>query len=197
MNVTSRIAILSLAAAGLLASPGCDKSRDEMRPSLDSVSTENGLQSRDLREMTDKMAPDLLTIPEIVNNPTRITIVCKGVRNGLEGEETRNIDIYVARLAGLLNSHASRDRVAFVEENAVVGRMAAEELGNRDPFETASRNPNAQDPSITPQFALYGEFRSIRRRKDTYYLCQFKLTNLMTRQIVWTGQYEVKTLNVR
>jgi hypothetical protein len=75
--------------------------------------------------------------------------------------------------------------------------MAAEELGNPDPFETASRNPSAPNPSLTPQFALYGEFRSMRNRKDTYYLCQFKLTNLMTGEIAWTGQYETKTLNVR
>jgi hypothetical protein len=197
MKLSHTVAGLCLTAALAGGFAGCDKSRDEMRPDMDTVMTENGLQSRDLREMTDKMAPDLLQIPQIVNNPYKVTIVVKGVRNGLEGEQGRDIDIFVARLAGLLNSSSARDRISFVEERATVDRMAAQELGNRDPFEEASRQPMAPSPSIQPQFALYGEFRSMRNSKTTYYLCQFKLTNLTTREIVWQNQYETRTLNLR
>jgi len=198
MKVTHTLAGLCLTAALAAGIGGCEKSRDEMRPDMDTVMTEGGLQSRDLREMTDKMAPDLLQIPQIVNNPYKVTIVVKGVKNGLEGEQGRDIDIFVARLAGLLNGHAARDRVSFVEERATVDRFASQELGNHDPFEEGSRiQGGPPSPTITPQFVLYGEFRSMRNSQTTYYLCQFKLTNLTTREIVWQNQYETRTLNVQ
>ncbi len=195
MKLTPTLATLTLAVASLLATPGCDKSRDEMRPDMDKVATENGLQSRDLREMTDKMAPDLLAIPEIVQSPTKITVVVKGVINKLDGNQTRDLSIYAARLAGLL-AKAAHDRIAFVEESATVNRIASEELGNSDPFEQGSRNPGAPSARIVPQYALYGEFYSMHNSKNTYYLCQFKLLNIVTGQPVWTNQYETLTLNV-
>src|ERR1700733_10816437 len=71
-NLMERKAMLGTKVAGLILAGGngcgfvgCDKDRDEMRPDLDKVvSNEHGLQSRDLREMTDRMGPDLLLIPE-------------------------------------------------------------------------------------------------------------------------------------
>jgi hypothetical protein len=196
MKWISTLALAAVAVCTLSALPACEKSRDEMRPDMDKISTENGLQSRDLREMTDKMAPDLLAIPEIAQSPTKVTIVVKGVINKLDGNQTRDLSIYAARLAGLLAT-AAHDRIAFVEESATVNRIASEELGNPDPFETASRNPGAPSAKIQPQYALYGEFHSMRNSKNTYYLCQFKLLNIVTGQLVWQNQYETLTLNLR
>jgi hypothetical protein len=197
MKLTTQLALITLAASGLLAFPGCEKSRDEMRPDMDKIVEESGLQSRDLREMTDRMAPKLLAIKEIAGSPYKVIVVCEGVTNKMEGEETRDIDIYIARLAGLLNSSAARDRMTFVEKRPVVDKMAAEELGNRDPMEQGSRYPSqAPNPQLTAQYALYGEFRSMRNSKTTYYLCTFKFTNLNTRAIVWQDMYDTRTLNV-
>src|SRR5258706_16281072 len=99
MGFLEKSAILTLTAGlTLAAGGGCEKSRNEMRPDMDKVvSNAHGLQSRDLREMTDKLAPDLLQIDEIKANPNKITIVVKGVKNGMEGEGSRNVDIFVRR----------------------------------------------------------------------------------------------------
>jgi hypothetical protein len=148
--------------------------------------------------MTNKMAPDLLAIPEIVQSPYRVTVVMKSIDNKTEDMPGRNLDIYVARLVGLLNSTQSRDRILFVENRAKLQQLQSEELGgqNKDPFEDASRGgPQAPDPRIKPQFALYGTFYSMDNGKTTYYNCQFRLTSLATGAEVWNGMYEVKTLN--
>jgi hypothetical protein len=196
MKVATRLAALALAANALVALPGCEKSRDEMRPDMDTVmSGEKGLQSRDLREMTDKMAPDLLRIPEIVQNPTRVVVVMKPIQNKLETNPTRDLTIYVARLKTLLNSSSARDRMAFVEDQATLRRMQGEEFGNRDPFEDASRNGIPNDPRVKPQYALFGTFYEMRNTRTSYFLCTFRMTDLRTGVQVWENSYEVRALN--
>src|SRR6476620_8875182 len=104
MTLSTKFAALALTAAIGLSVGGCEKNRDEMRPDMDTVLTEHGLQSRDLREMTDKLAPDIMQIPEIGQNPNKIVIVMKPIQNKLESDPGRDLTIYVARLKSLLNS---------------------------------------------------------------------------------------------
>ena len=201
MRIAKFAALCGIAGAVAVGLSGCEKDRNEMRPDMDKItSDEKGLQSRDLREMTNKMAPDLLSIKEIVQEPYRAVVVMKDIENKTEDNPGRNLNIYVARLVGLLNSTQAHDRIAFVEPLATLQKLQGEELGggtNHDPFEDASRGnaPPPQDPRIKPQYALWGTFYSQDNGKTTYYLCQFKMTSLTTGLQVWTGQYEVKTLN--
>jgi PBP1b-binding outer membrane lipoprotein LpoB len=198
MGLSTKIAVCTLALGLALAGVGCEKSRDEMRPNMDRVSGhERGLQSRDLREMTDRMAPDMLTIPEIVQNPTKITIVMKPIENKTAQPE-RDLTIFVARLKNLLNSNASRDRLAFVEDQATLRALQAQELGSGQPgFEDGGRTGPIinSDPRIVPQYVLWGTFYEMDSGHSSYFLCEFRLTNINTGKQVWTHQYEVKTLN--
>jgi hypothetical protein len=199
MTITAKCAALALAAAVGLSIGGCEKNRDEMRPDMDTVMNERGLQSRDLREMTDKLAPDLLQIPEIANNPNKVVIVMKPIQNKLESDPGRDLTIYVARLKSLLNSRA-RDKMAFVEDQATLRRVQGEELGggNPDPFEDASRGNMQMPPDqrVKPQYALWGTFYEQNNGKTSYYLCTFRLTDLKTGVQIWEGPpYEVRTLN--
>jgi PBP1b-binding outer membrane lipoprotein LpoB len=193
MGIGKRTAILGLIAVLACSFVGCggeDRERSEMRPDMDKVvSGEHGLQSRDLREMTDRMAPDLLQIPEIAQNQYKAIIVVKGVQNKTEDTPGRNLDIFVTRLAGLLNQSATRDRLTFVEEKATLEQFQNEELGGTPGIKTPG------DTRTKPQYALYATISSMDNGKTTYYLCQFKLTSLLTGQIVWTNQYETRTLN--
>jgi hypothetical protein len=190
------MAASAVVACLVLGVAGCET----VPPDMDTrVSGQPGLQSRDLREMTDRMAPDLLAIPEITQNPTRVVIAMKSIQNKTESEPGRNFDIYVARLKTLLNNSKCRDRLAFVEQKADLDRIRGEELGggNPDPYEQGSRTGVAPvDPRVLPQFALWGTFYSKYDGKTTYYLCTFRLTNFATGVQVWENSYEVSTLNV-
>ena len=195
MKLTQRIALVSLAAALAFPIVGCATSRDQMRPDMDKViSGEQGLQSRDLREMTDKMAPDLLQIPQIAQSPTKIVIVMKPIVNKLESRPTEDLTIYVARLKALLTANA-RDRIAFVEERETLQNYQQQELGNRDPFEDAARNGQPADRRQLPQYVLHGTFYEKYEGKTSYYLCSFQLTDINTGVQVWENSYEVRTLN--
>ncbi len=191
MTITKKLTLACVATILACAVVGCgEKSRAEMRPDMDKVvSDEHGLQSRDLREMTDRLAPDLLTIPEITQSPYRVTIVVKSIDNKTEDMPGHDLDIYVHRLAGLLNQAPTRDRLLFVEQKAVLEKMQNEELGGTPGTATPG------DTRIKPQYALYGTISSMDNNKTTYYYCEFKLTSLLTGAEVWQGHYEVRTLN--
>ena len=195
MKLVRNLALLPLVGSISFGTLGC-ADRDvgrEVDPDT-RLRGDQGMQSRDLREMTQRMAPDLLTIPEISRNPNRIVVVMKPIKNQLETDPGRDLTIYVARLKTLLNSSQTRDRIAFVEDRATIERLQGEELGNPDPFGDAGR---ADVPSsrLMPQFALWGTFYEKREARSSYFLCTFRLTDIRSGLQVWEGSYEVKTLN--
>jgi PBP1b-binding outer membrane lipoprotein LpoB len=197
MTCSQKSAIALAAAALMLAAiGGCEKSAAEMRGDPSNLTAgDTGLQSKDLIEMTDKMAPDLLKIPEIVANPNKVVIVMTGIENQT-GNPTEPMNIYVARLRVLLNENA-RDRLAFVERRATTESLQAQEGGGGgDVFEEGSRTgaPGGSG-RLVPQYALKGVFMSLDRARSNYYLCTFQLTSIKTGEIVWEGHYEVKTLD--
>jgi hypothetical protein len=197
MTLTQKSAVaMAVAALTLGAIGGCEQTPEEMRGNPSNLTPgDHGLQSKDLIEMTDKMAPDLLKIPEIVANPHKVVIVVTGIENQT-GNPTEPMNIYVARLRVLLNEHA-RDRLAFVEHRATTDAIQAQEGGGGgDAFEEGSRNgaPGGSG-RLVPQYALKGVFMSLDRSKSNYYLCTFQLTSIHSGEIVWEGHYEVKTLN--
>ena len=196
MNLAGKMAVLTLAASMSVSLVGCEKSRDELRPDMDRVmSGDHGVQSADLREMASRLAPQVLQIPEIVRNPYKIVVVMKHMENKTEDMPGRDLDIYLAKIVGDLNTFAASDRIAFKEERAKLAQMQAQELGNRDPFEDASRGGQPPSAEVTAQYAMYGTVYSMNNGRTSYYLFQFKLTDLKTGLQVWAGQYDVRTLN--
>ncbi|HEY4330180.1 MAG TPA: hypothetical protein VGN88_10630 [Phycisphaerae bacterium] len=190
------VAVLALAAGVAMAGFGCEKSRDEMRPDMDRVmSGDHGPQSRDLREMAQRLAPDLLQINEIKNSPYKITVVMKHMDNKTEDRRGRDMDIYVVELAGLLRGDVASTQIQFVEEWSKTLQLQQEELGNADPTEDRSRNPNAPDTRIKPQYALYGTVYSMVEGRTSFYVIEFKLVNILTSAFVWSRNYDVRTLN--
>jgi hypothetical protein len=189
------LVVLTVAAGMALAGVGCEKSRDELRPDMDRVMDgDRGMQSRDLREMAARLAPDLLACADVARNPFRVTIVMKGMDNRTEDMRGRDLTIYVAKLTSLLNTAQTSDRLLFVENLAKLQAMRAQEGMSADPFGDAGRVPTA-DQRLVPQYYLGGEIYSMVNGRTTYYLVQFSLTNFSTGAKVWNGSYEVRTLN--
>jgi len=197
----SSLGLSSILGLALLvgAMGGCSSTPSEQEVRADPttlVKGDKGLQSKDLVEMTDKMAPDILACKEIARNPYKVVIVTTGIENKTNnpGED---LSIYTARIQGLLMQHGT-DRVAFVENRATVDKMIAQEgaAPAQDIYEEGSRGamppPN---PRMVASYALNGTFYQKANNVTSYYLCQFKLTDMRTGMIVWQNQYEVRTLN--
>jgi hypothetical protein len=110
------------------------------------------------------------------------------------------MNIFLYRLRTNLARYG-HGRVALIENRDRYRDVQTRELepqaaGPRDEFGQGGGNDAgraAPGPAgIQPDFGLYARITEMPNRGTSYYLCEFTLTNLRTRQIVWTNAYEVK-----
>ena len=198
--VVARRALLALAGAMLaVAMPlllgGCQKSYSQLRPGVSQfVPADQGLQSRDLVDMTNRMAADMLQCQAIAQNPNKVIVVMGSVTN-TTSQPWQNDAIYVARIRALLNQYA-QDRMAFVESRQTTLQLQQKQLGGGNGgFGQSSRAGVPQQGLMIPQYVLKGHFYDLPNTATTYHLCTFQLVDLRTGEIVWEGHYEVRTLN--
>jgi hypothetical protein len=159
------------------------------------VPGDTGLQSRDLVDMTDKLAADLLKIPQIANNPNKVVIQVTSIRNQTS-TPWQNDQIYLARMRTLLAKYAGNE-IAFTLPPQQLAQIQQETLGgSTGGFEQGSRGAAPTSGRLIPQYALTGVFYDLPNSATTYYLCEFQLVDIRTGQLIWDGKYEVRTLNL-
>src|SRR5688572_17826191 len=140
------------------------------------------------------MAMDLLRLPELNDSRARWTIVVDRVEN-LTAENRRDLDIFLERLRVNLARHG-RGRVLLVENRDKLRDLQSRELETTsgDRYGQGGSGGASGSANIQPDFALYGRIMEMPNRATSYFLCEFVLTDLHTREQVWVNQYEVKVL---
>lgn len=186
-------------ALATLGTTGCYSDRPHSygreRPPVDQLDDrDKGLQSKDVVAASDQLAMDLMALPEVNLSQTQLTIVFTAVENYTQDPRV-NYDIFLERLRVNV-ARLGRGRVAVIDNRDRVANIQSRELDSApsgDRFGQGGVPPSAGGPGgIQPEYALYGKITSMPNRGTTYYLATFQLTNLRTRQMVWTNQYEVK-----
>jgi hypothetical protein len=165
----------------------------QQRPPVDRIDErDSGLQSKDVVSASDQMAMDLLAQPEINQGNDRLLIVVDRVEN-LTAERREDLDIFLERLRVNLARHG-KGRVQLIENRDKLRDLQARELEqpNTDPFGQGGRRGGGGSIGIQPDFALYGRIMELPNRATSYYLCEFTLVDLHSREQVWTNAYEVK-----
>lgn len=177
---------------------GChdDKPHDygQMRPDIDRLDDrDQGLQSKEVVESSDQMAQSLLRLPELNDSSRRWTVVVTGVEN-LTYSQRASLDVFISRLKVNLARYG-RDRIQLIQNKARFNDIKSRELeGERDDFGQGSGAPTTPR-GIQPDFALNAVARDLPNRATNYYLFEFSLTDLRTREEVWTDGYEVRVAN--
>ena len=186
MNKTCRV----LLALGGLLMIGChhDKPHEygQQRPPVSELdSRDSGLQSKDVVQASDQMAMDLLADPNLNASHTRWTIVVDHVENKTVNAR-HDLDIFLERLKTNL-ARQGKGRVQLIENRDKLRELQSKELEN------GSGYGGAPGPAgIQPDYSLYAKIMELPNRGTSYYLMEFTLTDLRTRQLAWTDSYEVK-----
>jgi len=150
------------------------------------------LDSVDLVAMTDDMAMKIGTDPQVIgafDQKGPLKIVVQPVVNEMTAEILPRgpAEAFTARVRVLLAQHAP-DRFTWVMNRDAYYRLRNRELGDIDPGPSPDR--------MQPEYALTATFQSITKedpkRRNAYYLCVYKLTNINSGILLWTGSYEVK-----
>jgi hypothetical protein len=198
-NSLQRIVILSAGAASLFLA-GC-ASRGVQNPSGVPVTemkadergfvAGTGIESQDLVAVTDKMARNILSVPEIANAKTTPRIVIDPVVN-----ETRfaiNKDLFTDRIRAQLNEHAN-GKVRFLARDRMKALERERDLKQQGAV-TASSDPNVVEFKGADYF-LTGKLGGMSGRTSAgvsdYVLYTFQLIDARTSEIVWEGSSEIK-----
>jgi hypothetical protein len=184
--MTAMIGLVSLVAAGA----GCahDKPHEygQQRPPVDELDKrDRGLQSKDVVQASDQMAMDLLADPNLNASKSRWTIVVDRVENKTVSAR-QDMDIFLERLKTNLARHG-RGRVQLIENRDKLRELQSKEL------EVDGAYGGAPGPKgIQPDYSLYAKIMELPNRGTSYYLMEFTLTDLHTRELAWTNSYEVR-----
>jgi len=187
---------LVFAASGLALLVGCSSDRphdygQERPPVGDLAPGDRGLQSKDVVDASDSLVQDLLADPKLNASQTQWTLVCTGMEN-MTTDPRFNYDMFVQRLKINIAKYGS-NRIALIENRDRLRDLRSREWegGRGDEFgQTGGGTPGAG--SIQPRYALYGKISELPNRSTSYYFCEFNITDMTTRQIVWARSYEVK-----
>jgi hypothetical protein len=195
MNRKFVAALSAFCTLGLLAGCSSDRPHDygQARPPIDELTPgDSGLQSKDVVEATDKLANALVTAPALNASRTQWTLVVTGVDNQTR-DHTLDADIFTERLRVNLSKYG-HGRINLIENRAKLQDLQSKELDPVAPPDNYGQGPGAQrgPNGVQPDYALYAKFMEMPNRSTSYYFCEFTVTNLHTREQVWTDAYEVK-----
>jgi Peptidoglycan-synthase activator LpoB len=189
MNMRMTVISLLLGGGLLALAGGCyhDKPHEygQQRPPVDELDRrDSGLQSKDVVQASDQMAMDLLADPNLNASHTQWVIVVDRVENKTINSRF-DLDIFIQRLKTQL-FRQGKGRVQLVENREKLRELQARELE----IERTDGQPGPK--GIQPDYSLYATISELPNRGTSYYLIDFKLTDLRTRQLAWVNAYEVK-----
>ena len=163
----------------------------EMRPDERGFVAGTGVESTDIVTATDKMAREILSIPEIANAQGKPYVITEPVVNN-----TRfplNKEIFLTRIRQQLNEKA-RGKMIFLARDRIASLERERQLKQTGQV-TASSDPNVQefrgaDYLLTGK--LEGQSTRTSQGISDYILYTFQLISMRTSEIVYDGAYEIK-----
>jgi len=188
MSKLTTILIGLIGAAALIGGCFHDKPHEygQQRPPVDELDRRDvGLQSKDVVQASDQMAMDLLSNRELNASHTRWTIVVDHVDNKTVNAR-HDLDVFLERLKTNL-ARQGKGRVQLIENRDKLRDLQSRELEN-----DSSRGGAPGPRGIQPDYSLYAKIMELPNRGTSYYLMEFTLTDLKTRELAWNNSYEVR-----
>ncbi|MEL7239806.1 MAG: hypothetical protein AAGK78_13185, partial [Planctomycetota bacterium] len=157
---------------------------------------DSGLQSADIIKAADQMANSLLSLPEVQATPERLLIVVDRVENNTS-TYPRSLDIFLQQVKVEL-SRRGRSQIQLIENRDRLRALQSRELeqlpgaNEREDFGGADVRQQPGPAGIQPDYSLYAIVSDLPNRGTNFYQFQFDLTDLRTRELVWTDAYNVR-----
>ena len=178
---------------GLLLT-ACGSTRDtRVDPDAADSVTGTGLQSMDIRTMATKMAADIKELGVLA--PSRDGVRASFYIYEIVNDSSDTIDktLILTKLRTDL-FQAFRSQVKILDRSPSANDLTDAERRMKDRGEVSGENNRKVAGS---DFVLKGTMKSRDRQagklKSSYILVTFELTDLVTQELVWTNDYEMKT----
>jgi hypothetical protein len=162
-----------------------------------STGTNTALDSTDLVAMTNDMASEIEASPAVQRAFAEhgpLKIVVEPVVNQMRAEvlPAGPADLFTARVRTLIAQH-DPERFVWIMNKSAFYRMRDKELDG------VNLGPSPE--AVNPHYDLTATFTSLADENDAgrtdYYVCNYQLSNLSDRTVLWTHAYQVKKRAVR
>jgi hypothetical protein len=196
--------VLALTGAAAGVGGGCaDNDRPteygRQRPPIDELDPrDRGLQSTDVLRAADQVIAALMALPELQDSDRRWTLVITDVEDRTNDRKFRGIDynIFLEKLKANI-AKQGRGSLRLIENREkfydIRSRELESELEGGDEFGQGEDSGPARAPqAISPDFGLKATASDLVGRGTTYYLINFEITNLKTRELVFVEDYNVR-----
>jgi hypothetical protein len=159
--------------------------------------TNTALSGMDLIQMTDDMAMQIAADPQVqaaIARQGQLKVVIQPVENRMRAEvlPPGQAEAFVARVRTLLSHHAP-DKFTWIMNRDTFYRLRGRELEGVD----LGPAPDA----MSPDYSLSAVFSSLAdenaKRRTSFYVCRYELTDLRDRTVLWTGSYDVRKIAVK
>ena len=154
------------------------------------------LDSVDLVQMTDQMARSIVADPRVeqaIAEHGSLKVVVEPVENRLTAEvlPRGQAEAFTARVRALLSQKAA-DKFTWVLNKDEFYDLRGKELD-------VALGPAPE--AVNPDYALTAIFSSLSdessKGRTDFYLCRYELSNLQTRNVLWSDSYKVKKQAVK
>jgi penicillin-binding protein activator len=163
----------------------------EMRPDEVGFVAGTGIESQDLVRVTDRMAREMLAVPQIAQAQTPPYVVLDPVEN--QTRFAMNKDIFLDRIRAQLNSKAA-GKVTFLARDRMKTLERERDMKRAGQI-TASADPNVVEFKGA-DFFLTGKLSGLTTRTSAgtsdYIHYAFQLIDARTSAIVWEGFDDIK-----
>ena len=155
------------------------------------------LSGIDLVQMTDDMAMKIASDAEVrqaIAQHGPLKVVVLPVENRMRAEVLPRgaAEAFVGRVRTLLSKHSPGQYVW------IMNRDAYNSLRKRE-LEGVELGPSPDE--INPDYALTAVFSSLAdestKKRSSFYVCRYELTDLRDRTVLWTASYDVKKIAVK
>lgn len=183
-----------LLASTLLLLAACGGTRDtRVRPDAPDTVTGTGLQSQDIRTMAVDMAAKIKASGVLApgREGERSSFFVYELRN--DSSDTIDKEIILTKLRTNLFEAFGR-QVKIIDRSPQASDLVDAERRMKDRGQVSGTNDRKVAGS---DFVLKGTIKSRDRQagklKSSYVLVTFELTDLVTQELAWTGDYDMKT----
>lgn len=183
-----------LIASTLLVLAACGGTRDtRVRPDAPDTVTGTGLQSQDVRTMAVDMAAKIKASGVLApgKEGERASFFIYELRN--DSSDTIDKELILTKLRTNLFEAFGR-QVKIIDRSPQASDLVDAERRMKDRGQVSGSNDRKIAGS---DFVLKGTIKSRDRQagklKSSYILVTFELTDLVTQELAWTGDYEMKT----
>jgi PBP1b-binding outer membrane lipoprotein LpoB len=154
------------------------------------------LDSVDLQQMTDQMARSIVADPRVqqaIAKDGALKVVVQPVENQMTAQvlPRGQAEAFTSRVRALLSQH-NPDQFVWILNRDEFYHLRGQELDVE-----LGPSPDA----INPQYALTAVFTTLTHEtsqgRNDFYVCSYELSNLQTRNVIWSDSYKVKKSAVK